>query len=224
MAVDSVLSAIVLSHVRYYYILTDMREPVTLPERVLTAARALPEGTPVSARELLHLGQRAAVDQALSRLARQGLLLRVARGMYVAPVESRYGTRAPYIATVVEGLAAHRGERVARHGAMAANALGLTTQVPVREVFLTSGRSCHLQFGKQTAELRHAPSWQLLLLGRPAGDVIRAMAWLGPQRAGEAITVAKTRLQPSELSEVISARPHLPTWIAQEVSSLVTHG
>ena len=144
--------------------------------------------------------------------------------MYVAPVASRYGTRPPYMATIVEGLAAQRGERVARHGAMAANTLGVTTQVPVREVFLTSGRSCRLQFGRQTADLRHAPPWQLLLPGRPAGDVIRAMAWLGPQRAGEAIAAARTRLQPSELSDVVSARPHLPAWMAKEVSSLVANG
>ena len=41
----------------------------------------LPEGTPVAAKELLHLGSRAAVDQALSRLVRRGSLMRAGRGI-----------------------------------------------------------------------------------------------------------------------------------------------
>ena len=67
----------------------------TLPEAILLHARSLPEGGLVSPKEFLHMGTRAAVDQALSRLSKEGKLLRVARGAYVAPVSSRFGTRAP---------------------------------------------------------------------------------------------------------------------------------
>jgi hypothetical protein len=61
----------------------------SLPENISLAAHALPEGGLVAAKEFLRLGSRAAVDQALGRLARQGLLLRVARGQYTAPVTRR---------------------------------------------------------------------------------------------------------------------------------------
>src|SRR3970040_351564 len=111
----------------------------TVMEEVLKHASQMPEGRPLAAKELLHLGSRAAVDQSLSRLARSGKLLRAGRGVYVKPVESRFGTRAPMSMKVVEELAAKRGETIAPHGAVAANALGLTTQVPTREVYLTSG-------------------------------------------------------------------------------------
>lgn len=67
-------------------------------------------------------------------------LMRAGRGIYVRPVESRFGTRPPVASKVVEAIAAQWGESVALHGAAAANELGLTTQVPVREVYLTSGR------------------------------------------------------------------------------------
>ena len=93
------------------------------------------------------MGTRAAVDQALSRLSKEGKLLRVARGAYVAPVSSRFGTRAPAPEKVVEALAAQSGEVIASHGAIAANTLGLTQQVPVREVYLTSGRTRILKLG-----------------------------------------------------------------------------
>ena len=120
----------------------------TLPEAILLHARSLPEGGLVSPKEFLHMGTRAAVDQALSRLSKEGKLLRVARGAYVAPVSSRFGTRAPTPEKVVEALAAQSGELVAPHGAIAANTLGLTQQVPVREVYLTSGRTRTLKLGR----------------------------------------------------------------------------
>ena len=65
----------------------------TLPESILRHAQSLPEGGVVSPKEFLHLASRAAVDQALSRLAKAGQLLRVGRGAYVAPVSSRFGIR-----------------------------------------------------------------------------------------------------------------------------------
>ncbi|HEY5330609.1 MAG TPA: DUF6088 family protein, partial [Acidobacteriaceae bacterium] len=136
----------------------------------------LPEGKHITAKELLHLGNRAAVDQVLSRLAKSGQLLRVSRGLYVAPVQSRFGARPPSASKTVESLGEQRGETVVRHGAAAANALGLTTQVPVREVYLTSGPSRELKLGAQVVELRHAPSWQLVLPGSVAGDAVRALS------------------------------------------------
>ena len=196
----------------------------TLTKQVLEHAAGLPEGTPLVSKELLHLGSRAAVDQALSRLARRGKLLRAGRGIYVQPVESRYGARAPSAVKMVEGLATQRGETIVSHGAAAANALGLTTQVPMRAVYLTSGRSRRLELGAQTVEFRHAPTWQLILPGRVAGDVVRALAWLGPGKAGEAIVTLRSKLPPTALEEIAAARGRLPTWMAQEVSALVTHG
>lgn len=195
----------------------------TLAETVLRYAAKLPEGKPMAAKELLHLGTRAAVDQTLSRLVRRGALLRVGRGLYVRPVESRFGGRAPSATRTVEGLAAQRGETIAVHGAVAANALGLTTQVPVREIYLTSGRSRRLNVGSQIVELRHAPSWQLILPGRSAGDVVRALAWLGPERASGVIQKLRPRLPPAELEEIASTRSRLPTWMAREVSALVSN-
>ncbi len=46
----------------------------SLAQQVLTHAAALPDGAGLSAKALLHLGSRAAIDQALSRLARSGAL------------------------------------------------------------------------------------------------------------------------------------------------------
>lgn len=195
----------------------------TLSKKILKHATGLPEGAPLVAKELLHLGNRAGVDQALSRLAQRGRLLRAGRGIYVLPIESRFGTRAPSTAKMVENLARQRGEIIVPHGASSANALGLTTQVPMQAIYLTSGPSRRLKLGAQKVELRHAPGWQLIYPGRAAGDVVRALAWLGPERSGKAILTLRAKLPAAEMEKVTSARGRLPTWMAQEVSALVSH-
>ena len=55
-----------------------------LAATILSAARTLPEGGVISPKEFLHLGTRAAIDQTLSRLAkeREGLVLRIGRSLY----------------------------------------------------------------------------------------------------------------------------------------------
>jgi Family of unknown function (DUF6088) len=191
-----------------------------LAERIMTHAEALSGGTPVAAKGLLHLGNLAAVDQALSRLAERGRLIRLGRGVYVRPVTGRYGTRTPSVEQAVQAFAKQRGEVIVPIGAAAANSVGLTTQVPVRFVYLTSGRSRTMSFGKQIVELRHAPRRQLVLAHRPAGAAIRALGWLGPENAGTALETLKRKLSPADFSELVTAVPQLPTWLAQAIGKV----
>ena len=194
-----------------------------LTEQILAYAETLPEGTPLAAKSLLHLGSRAGVDQALSRLAERGHLIRAGRGVYLRPVKSRFGARAPSVEKAVEALAVQRGEVIVPNGAAAANALGLTTQVPVRSVYLTSGRSRTMTLGKQLVELRHAPRWQLALADRPSGQAVRALAWLGPEKAESALKALKRKLPPSAFGELVAAAPQFPTWLARSVGK-AAHG
>src|SRR5262245_599195 len=134
----------------------------TIAERILEHTQTQPEGVLLSAKEFLHLGNRAAVDQALKRLAEGNELWRLYRGVYVRPVKTKYGPRAPSPEKIVENIKRAQAETVVPHGAAEANALGLTTQVPIRIVYLTSGRNRTLKLGSQTIELKHAPKWMLI--------------------------------------------------------------
>jgi len=189
-------------------------------KQIMQLMESLPEGTARSAKELLHLANRATVDQALSRLVRRGKLLRVGRGIYIRPEKTRFGSRPPSPEIALKAFAAEKGETVVPHGAAAANALGLTTQVPTRMIYLTSGPSRRLNLGKQTIELRHAPSWQLCLPKRPAGDAVRALAWIGEEKAATALRMIGTKLSKETRNELMGLRSRLPTWMAQEISTL----
>ena len=149
--------------------------------RIPRTAHTLTWGPALSSSLFINRQNSAEPAYALSRLVRRGSLIRVGRGHYVRPVEGRFGVRPPQPATVVQAIAEQRGENVVPHGA--ANELGLTTQVPVREVYLTSGPTRKLKLGNQVVELLHAPVWQLALPGRTAGALIRALAGMVPERS-----------------------------------------
>ena len=189
----------------------------TLPQAIRGQAAGLPEGHVLSPRAFLHLGSRAAVDQAFSRLAREGALLRIRRGAYVAPVSTRFGRRTPAPQKVLESLAAQTGEALAPHGAAEANALGLTTQVPTHEVYLTSGRSRKIKLGSSELTLKQAPSWMLALGNRPAGAAVRALHWLGQPHVRRAISILEQRLPAPEWEALVKTCSQLPSWMAQEI-------
>ena len=196
----------------------------TLPETILLQAESLPEGGVLSPKEFLHLGSRPAIDQALSRLTKAGKLLRVARGIYVAPLSSRFGTRAPAPEKVVKAMAEQSGDVVAPHGARAANALGLTQQVPIREVYLTSGKTRKLKLGHSEVLIKHAPRWMLALGTGQAGAAVRALAWMGPTHAGESLASLRRTLPRAEWSALASARAALPSWMAQAIGREAARG
>jgi len=191
-----------------------------LAQSILQQAQSLPEGSLLSPKEFLHLGSRAAVDQTFCRLAQEGLLIRVGRGAYAAPIQSRFGTRPPSAESVVESIESSSGETVVASGATEANALGLTTQVPTREVYLTTGPSRRLKLGSREIELKHGNRWQMLLGKRPAGKAIRALIWLGPEQAPRAMHALKKKLPAQEWEAMRQARARLPSWMAKAVSEV----
>ena len=193
-------------------------------KRIMEDAAVLEEGEPLCAATLLHFGNRAAVDQALSRLARSGQLMRICQGVYMRPVETPFGLRPPAVEKVIASLSALWGETIVPSGGAAANVLGLTTQVPVRSVYLTSGPSRWLQLGKLTVELRHAPRWQLTAPHRPAGDAVRALAWLGPGEVDVSLGMIERKLSSKDIDELAAARAVMPAWIAEPVSAMVAYG
>ncbi len=193
----------------------------SLPFLIKSYATESPEGTLLCPSALLHLGSRAAVDQALSRLARKDELLRVCQGVYVRPIQTRFGPRPPAVGKVLASLSALWGETIVSCGGTAANALGLTTQVPVRSVYLTSGPNHKLKLGGLAVELHHAPRWQLVAPHRPAGDAVRALAWLGPEEVEENLETLEHKLSPEDKEELAATRAVMPAWLAEPVSAMV---
>ena len=190
----------------------------SLIEDILTRAGGLAEGTPVSSRTFLDLGRKPAIRNALLRLLRSQKLLRVGRGIYVVPVVSRFGSSAPSAHRFIEELSKQSGEDIVSSGATTANALGLTTQLPVQMVYWTSGRSRKLNLGKLILHLVHVASWQLVLAKEPAGEIVRALAWAGPERVHTVLNEIEGKVPRTDVIKVAQQASRFPRWLADALS------
>lgn len=141
--------------------------------------------------DFLDLGSRAAVDQALSRLADQKSIRRLAHGIYDYPkVSPRLGMLSPDMDAVARAIARKDRHVVQVSPARAANLLGLTRQVPAKAVYLTDGPSRTRQIGRQTVIMRKAAAKNLVGAGQQTGLVFQALRYLGKDGVDDA-TVAR---------------------------------
>ena len=130
--------------------------------------------------DFLTLGTRAAVDQTLSRLVKDGTIRRLTQGVYDYPkISARIGQLSPNPDDVAKAVADKDGYVVQVSPARAANLLGLTTQVPAKLVYLTDGPTRSKTIGKQVIYMRKAAPKNLVGAGKPAGLVFQALRFLG---------------------------------------------
>ena len=189
-----------------------MNKPTKTAEMIRQRIQDIPPGEAFTPDEFLSFGTRAAVDQALSRLIKTDLIMRVARGIYCRPVNGRfgrYGASPEKVAEMVE-----KRETIKAHGAMAANQLELSNQVPLQAIFLTSGRSRTIRVGSRKVAFRHASSRKLLLAGRRAGVALTALWYLGknevtPRLVGE----IRRKLGEEEFEALKSVMGSMPHWM-----------
>lgn len=180
---------------------------------ILERSQSLAEGELLAPKEFLHLGSRAAVDQALCRLVKAKQLTRLGRGIYGSPKH----TRLRGSPTLAKSLSAQGKQRIASSGAQAALTLGLLTSAPDREVFLTSGPSRSLQMGQTEIHLKHVPYWMLSLGDSPAGDAVRAMAWFGEAKVDSTAVALYQQLPRDDWRALAAARSSLPSWMATAI-------
>src|SRR5260370_25524754 len=153
---------------------------------ILKRIRAKHRGSVFTPRQFAHLGTRAAVDQALSRIQRSGQIRRLTRGVYEFPrIHPQIGVLSPSPEAVAKAIAERTGSRITISGAKAANLVGLSTQVPMQNVFWTEGPSRTIRIGNQTVSLKHVAPSKMIGAGTEAGIVIPAVCSLGEKERHE---------------------------------------
>ena len=184
-------------------------------EAVKTKVSKRRRGEPFSAVELGEIGSRAAVHQALSRLARAKKIERVARGIFVKPrVSPILGNLAVPAAKIVEAAVRVSKSRLELSGAEAANRLGLSTQVAAKTVYLTDGPSRTIHIGQQEVELRHRSAKSLIGIGSEAGHVIQALRHLGKQAiTSKSVEQLKKTLPNKSKEELLKLIRQAPFWM-----------
>jgi len=174
-----------------------------------------PVGHPLLARELLACGSRDAVDQALLRLVRQGVLVRVSRGVYARPAQHPVFGEVPIsVHDIVRAYCEPMGAKVQIAGAAALNMLGLSNQVPMSLHFYTDGATRHIRRGKQTIYLQHVNAKVMVCAGTEAAPVLSALYSMGRRNADDAFLAAlKGKIIPTMKQSLLPALPQMIGWM-----------
>src|ERR1700722_9057305 len=188
---------------------------VSTAQRIRENVSARESGEPFTVSELRELGPRAAVYNALSRLAHEGVINPVTKGVYVRPKMNRYvGSVPPSAESVAHAIASAAKSAIEVHGAEAARQFGLTTQVPMRQIFVTTGPSRMVRVGSSEVELRHAEPSRLLFAGTLAGRAFSALKYLGRREVTpEIVNKVARQLPPEELTRLVEGRAQMPAWL-----------
>ena len=181
---------------------------------VLNRIRAKHRGFVFTPREFSQLGSRVAVDQALSRLQRSGQIRRLTRGIYEFPkIHPKIGLLSPSPEAVAKAMAKRTGSRITVSGAKAANLLGLSTQVPMQNLFWTEGPSRTIRIGNQTVSLKHVAPSKMIGAGTEAGIVIQAVRSLGKEGIHEISVQSLAKRLPAPVKRAVQRlAPTAPAW------------
>lgn len=193
---------------------------MSVVQQILAKVEQIPLGTPFTPRDFLSLCNRTNVGKVLERLAIAGKIKRIRRGIYFCPKVSPYvGEVPPSTYEVLKVITAASGEILQVQGAEAAKLLGLSTQAPVRESYLTSGRSRKILINNQEVKLRHVSPKKLILAGTQAGIAITALWYLGKEEVTiKTIEIIKKRINPEEFENLLSKKVCMPAWMASVIS------
>lgn len=194
-----------------------------LDQAIHRRMRASPSASVFAPRKFLDLGSRSAVGVALHRLVRAGKIRRFRRGLYDLPRPHPItGQTAPNIMATVRALMEGSQAQWQFTGAYAANALGLSDQVPAKVIILTSGVPRRVMLGKLVLAFRRAAPRNLLGAGKRAGLVIQALRYLkGSPDMPKHIGSLKRNLDADTKKDLASLVPKMPAWmqpLAQQIA------
>lgn len=194
----------------------------SIENTILRRVRGWGRGSVFTPAHFLDIGSRAAIDQSLSRLVREGTIRRLGRGIYDFPRNHpRFGLLQPSPDAVVKAIARRDGTRLLPSGAYAANLLGLSQQVPMRVVYLTDGPPRHFKVGDLSIVLKRTTP-RAMAAQETSGLVFQALRALGPGNVSiEAVRGVHAQLTSDQQRRLLRDLPHAPGWIAKLIKEAI---
>ena len=197
----------------------------SIDDKILNSLMKRGRGVVFSTEEYAHYGNPDAVQKALSRMARKGVLLRVCHGIYCYPKidkELGLGLLFPSYEDIAQVIAKRDKVRIFPAGALAQNMLGLSTQVPMNVVYLTDGsnRKVNVKNGRGIL-FRHVSPKKLAFNDKLAMLITTALRDLGSNNV--------TDEHKKQLKTVLEQHPEpfsthdmklMPLWIRNLIKEL----
>lgn len=153
---------------------------ITLRERI----EALPEDTVLFRSDFPEYHSEF-VGGTLAELTQEGFLVKLAQGIYAKPRRSRFGLVLPSVDKIVQAIAARDNAEVLPSGMTALNVLGLSTQVPMKYSYLTTGSERIIKLENQEIRLKRGVPKNFCYETKLIALLVQALKTLKQQNVGE---------------------------------------
>lgn len=174
-----------------------------------------PYGSTFVISDFLDISNYDTARKTMSRMDESGLIQKISRGIYYKPKFSKMLNEftAPSIDLVAEAIARNYGWTITPSGETALNNLGLSTQVPGRYTFISSGPYRKYDIGNTRIEFSHRADKELNGMSEKTMLIIQAIKAIGPERINDYIPKFKTKLTADEKKTLLSEGQRTTAWI-----------
>ena len=125
------------------------------------------------------------VGETLAELTKEGILVKLAQGIYAKPRMSRFGTVLPSVEKIVQAIAVRDNAKVLPSGMTALNALGLSTQVPMNYTYLTTGSERTVKLTNRQVVLKRGVPKNFWYETRLIALLVQALKTLKQENVGQ---------------------------------------
>ncbi len=125
------------------------------------------------------------VGGTLAALTNEGVLVKLAQGIYAKPRKSKFGVVLPSVDKIVQAISKRDNAKVIPFGVTALNALGLSTQVPINYTYLTTGSERTLYLKNQKVVLKRGVPKNFCYTTRLISLMVQALRALKQENVGQ---------------------------------------
>ena len=163
------------------------------------------------------------ISRLLSECVNDGLLLRIANGIYYKPIETRFGVLYPSVEELIKAIARRDNAQILPTGATAENRLGLSTQVPTRYVFLTSGSARKIVLRGHTITLKRSVPRNFACKSDFMAILIQALKSIGKDNVTDEQkqTIAVLLMKHIDKNTYTEDLKTAPIWVRKLISEII---
>ena len=199
---------------------------VSIENKILAQIESLARGALLFPGDFSEFGSSEAVRLSLFRLEKEGIITRVAQGIYALTKESKLiGRVLPTAEEVAEAIAKRDRIRTVPTGSYALNALGLSNQVPMKIVLLTDGSPREIKVGKRTIKLKKTTPKSLMAKGKISRLAIQALKEIGNGKVTEEEEIKIIeQLKKEDVNDLKYDIALAPVWIQKIMKKALDNG
>lgn len=174
------------------------------------------------AEDFYQYGSPGNIRLTLFRLENEGVLERLAQGIYLKPKrDPLLGTIYPSIEEIAKQIAQRDKARIAPTGVFALYLLGLTTQIPLKAVYLTDGSQREIKIGNRTIQLKKTVPRSFAIKDELLHLIVQAFKEIGEKKVTEEF-LKMIQAHISQLSEQVlqTQLKYAPVWIQKTIKNL----